>query len=765
MTDPAAIIAHCHENLGWSFTLLNGKRPMRPGWQSEQRLPLDDILEHLANGGNVGLRTGRVSKVVVIDLDPGATPPPLPETVEVATGRGRHLYYFYDAPLGNSNKAIKDRYGAHIDIRADGGQVVFPGSLHPETKQPYTFTRSPIDTILAPLPDWVTKPSVADTRKVGYAGTALKLEIEAVRRAANGERNNTLNTAAFSLGQLVGSGALSQSQVECELFAAAQEVGLGDIESRATIHSGMTSGMKHPRSAPLSRAPRVAGQEYVLCPGLHHTDQGEIIEQGVSSFATEVLSYLPEDLIYRRARIPGEIIGSPGKRKWIPLSTDRTRIMVDQNCTLRAWYKSREDDEQHLTFKYCIKDWGGIVLAASESHPGMRDIEYVTPYPIYFITDDGHWQLTPPGYQSGIYYDEPVDLLGIEPETDFETIHRTMFELVVDFPFLTNADRQNYYGLLLTPIIAPAVKGNRPLHIITAPIPRTGKSKLAEDVLGGILTGRKTPALQITGTDDERDKRITALLMQDETVVHLDNLPPKLDSPALASLLTASVYQSRLLGSSRIVSLPNNLVLVGTGNNVECSTEIAKRCVPIRLQPNTPNPERRVNFQYPNLWDHVSKSRRQILSCLLGMVQNWVEKNRPSGPSLGSIRLGGFESWSEAIGGILQVNGFHEWMENVNTWLQNSDSEGAEMTQFVNLWASKLGPHWVSGAQILECIKNTEVLERIFLSKSPNTALGKLLKNYDGAPVGDYVIYKRRTGTGFEYMLTINKKTSVGCVG
>lgn len=752
---PEAIISHCHENLGWSFTLLSGKRPVRPGWQKEPRLPLDDVLEHFANGGNVGLRTGSVSRVVVIDLDPGATIPDgaLPDTVEATTGRGRHLYYYHEQEIGNSAKAIRDRYGAHIDIRGDGGQVVFPGSIHPETKQPYIFTHSPLDTALAPLPDWVTKPitnsTKQDVKRTGYANIAVKLECDAVRKAPEGERNNTLNSAAFSLGQLVGSGALSQFQVECELFSAAQECGLGDIESRATIHSGMTAGISQPRSVPEPHTKR----EYVLVPGLHLTDQGEYIEQGVSTFSSEVLEALPEDLIYRRARIAGEIIGTPGRRKWFPLSDNRVRLMVDSNCTLRAWFKNRDDEQQYLTFKYCIKDWGGIVLAASESHPGIRDIEYVTPYPVYYVDADDTWCLSSPGYSDGIYYDEPVDLLNVQPERDWETIHRTLFELVVDFPFLSNADRQNYYGLLLTPIIGPAVKGNRPLHIITAPIPRTGKSKLAEDVLGGILTGRKTPALQLTGTDDERDKRITALLMQDETVVHLDNLPPKLDSPALASLLTASVYQSRLLGSSKIVSLPNNLVLVGTGNNVECSTEIAKRCIPIRLQPNTPNPERRMNFEHPNLWEHVSKSRRQILSCLLGMVENWIEKNRPKGPSLGAIRLGGFESWSESIGGILHVNGFHEWMGNVEQWLKNSDSDGAEMSQFVNLWSTKLGSHWVNGQQILECIRGTEIFEGIFTRKSPNRALGIILRNYLGAPIDNFKILRRVSQGINEYCL------------
>lgn len=734
-----ATITHCYENLGWAFTLLSGKKPIRPGWQSEPRLPLDDVLEHFVNGGNVGLRTGLVSRVVVVDIDgPAGT---YPDTVEVATGRGRHLYYYHDVPFKNHVKVAP-----HVDIRGDGGQVVFPGSKHPETGTEYVFTRSPFDTALSNFPADLFAPKPAAPGKPVSGRVLLKFSVRNVLTSVEGERNNALNKAAFACGQLIKSpqnptGDLDQFDVEARLFEAATQVGLGELESRATIHSGIRAGMASPRKG----AP-----EYVLCPGMHLTSAGEYIEQGVAAFTDQTISILPNDLIYRRARIPGEITGTPGRRKWNPLSVDRARIMVDDHTALKAWVKSRDDGEQKLVFRYCLKDWGGLVVAGAESHPAVRDIEYVTSFPVF----DKNWNLTPPGYQDGIYYDEPDDIEGIEPERDFETIHRTLYELIIDFPFMSNADRQNYIGLLLTPIVQPAVRGNRPLHIITAPIPRTGKSKLAEDVLGGVLKGQKTPALQITGTDDERDKRITALLLQDETVVHLDNLPPRLDSPALASLLTASVYQSRLLGSSKIISLPNNLTLVGTGNNLECSTEIAKRCVPIRLQPTAPNPERRVNFHFPNLWEHVRGSRRQILSCLLGMVENW----KANGRRRGSFRLGGFESWSEAVGGILHENGFSDWMKNTDEWLNAADSDSTEMEHFVDLWSEKLGSHWVSVSQILESIRGTEVLQQIFLSRNPSIALGKILKNYTGAPIGRYVIYKRRLGRNIEYNIAFNGK-------
>ncbi|MGB2824568.1 MAG: bifunctional DNA primase/polymerase, partial [Phycisphaerae bacterium] len=125
-------------DLGWSFTPLNGKRPKLKSWQDRPRETLEKALAWAARG-NVGLRTGRASGVVVIDVDPGAdiSELALPGTVTALTGRpgAFHLYYLCDEPLGNSSGKL----ATHVDVRADGGQVVFPGSVHPDTDALYAW--------------------------------------------------------------------------------------------------------------------------------------------------------------------------------------------------------------------------------------------------------------------------------------------------------------------------------------------------------------------------------------------------------------------------------------------------------------------------------------------------------------------------------------------------------------------------------------------------------------------------------------------------
>ena len=84
----------------------------------------------------------------------------------------------------------------------------------------------------------------------GYGQAALAGEVQRVRTAGDGTRNDTLNRAAFSLGQLVAGGELTEAEVRDELTDAARTAGLNDREISATLASGLSGGMATPRQAP-----------------------------------------------------------------------------------------------------------------------------------------------------------------------------------------------------------------------------------------------------------------------------------------------------------------------------------------------------------------------------------------------------------------------------------------------------------------------------------------------------------------------------------
>ena len=113
---------------------------------------------------NIGIVTGEISNLVVLDIDPkhGGDVSrerlerqfgPLPATVEAVTGgAGCHLYFTHPGGL------IRNRIGLAqgIDLRGDGGYIVAPPSIH-RSGGLYAWLagRSPDEIALAALPRWI----------------------------------------------------------------------------------------------------------------------------------------------------------------------------------------------------------------------------------------------------------------------------------------------------------------------------------------------------------------------------------------------------------------------------------------------------------------------------------------------------------------------------------------------------------------------------------------------------------------------------------
>ena len=151
---------------GWSVIPMQpqGKRPLVAWREFQQRragpAEIDRWFRRWPDA-NVGIVTGRISGLVVVDVDLRHGGPasvadaeaalgPLPPTVEVATGGGgRHLYYAH--PLVTVANRVAVRPG--IDLRGDGGCVVAPPSVHPSGRR-YTWVdgHGPDELALAPLP-------------------------------------------------------------------------------------------------------------------------------------------------------------------------------------------------------------------------------------------------------------------------------------------------------------------------------------------------------------------------------------------------------------------------------------------------------------------------------------------------------------------------------------------------------------------------------------------------------------------------------------
>jgi hypothetical protein len=80
---------------------------------------------------NVGIVTGKLSNVTVIDVDDPSLLKDVsfPETFTVETGRGKHFYYIYTESRNTVNVG-----GKKIDLRSEGGYVIAPPSRHSSGK-------------------------------------------------------------------------------------------------------------------------------------------------------------------------------------------------------------------------------------------------------------------------------------------------------------------------------------------------------------------------------------------------------------------------------------------------------------------------------------------------------------------------------------------------------------------------------------------------------------------------------------------------------
>jgi hypothetical protein len=201
--------------------------------------------------GLLAIRTGAVSGLAVVDIDPrngGALAPELmPPTRCVRTGSGGwHLYYCH--PGGQLAAKVRGHPG--VDLKADGGYVVAPPSVHPDTGRPYRWlgdrpvVEMPPPLLAAcrplaapPAPSPSATP-IGRGRGISSPAALLAAHLDAIARAPEGRRRTTLYGAARGVARMVAAGALTPADAWAALYAAGRAAGQTDRDTRAAITGG-----------------------------------------------------------------------------------------------------------------------------------------------------------------------------------------------------------------------------------------------------------------------------------------------------------------------------------------------------------------------------------------------------------------------------------------------------------------------------------------------------------------------------------------------
>lgn len=222
---------------------------------------------------NWAIATGTPSgNILVVDVDRIWEPPGdawtliandcggLPRTVTVMSGSGHSMHWYFLLPddVRVRNTAGKLAHG--IDTRCEGGYVICPPSIHPDTGTPYTWVLSPEEVPVAPIPARLLDLLLPKPRRLPPARArvadrsdevALRILDEECNRVANavpGMRNMTAFSASAAMGNLVAGGDLVLRVAAEALLEAALLSGLPNREAEAVVANGLEVGMTTPRT-------------------------------------------------------------------------------------------------------------------------------------------------------------------------------------------------------------------------------------------------------------------------------------------------------------------------------------------------------------------------------------------------------------------------------------------------------------------------------------------------------------------------------------
>lgn len=342
------------------------------------------------------------------------------------------------------------------------------------------------------------------------------------------------------------------------------------------------------------------------------------------------------------------------------------------------------------------------VLAAAlepKEWPNLRPLFGIVGAPV--LRPDGTL-LQEPGYDraTGLYLASKValDPVPAKPTARQVAAARTFLfgQFLGDFPWVSEADKANYIGVLATPVLRSYLRTLIPFTLVTATTPASGKTILAAGL--GMLYGQRV--LTWTHSDEELRKAITSVLADPVGTVIFDNLAEGtvIDSPVLARLITDRTWADRLLGKNSTAAFANDRVWAATGNNLRLGGDMRSRSVLIGLNPDMPRPEERTGFTIPGLdqWILSPANQRQVLWHLLVLIADWIAKG---GTRRKGVTMRQFTPWAEAVGGFLEHHEIGGFLANAGT-VRDIDDEEAAWTAFYSQWRKLHGDKWLTSNEV-----------------------------------------------------------------
>ncbi len=641
-------------NRGWSIIPLNYKSKIpnakllpNGSWQEYQyrRPKVEEAHKWFSNGvHNIAIITGKISKIVVIDLDDEkaiawAKANLDTNTLQVKTGRGLHLYYLY--PNNGSIKNTTKIFGLNIDIRGDGGYCVAPPSVH-ESGITYMWI-NPNATIKS-------FPSILLEQQTST--TIVGVTPDMLMGVEKGQRNNTLAKIA---GLCFGKGFSYDETVEyCLRWNMFNKPPLSEREVLKTVESIYKREL---RKRATQKAIEIKAKK-TSEPTLLQLSV-EIIQKNVAHFfkdsSEEFFATIKDGSYYKLnsktfKRLANQWIinelGRPVSAQTISDAIKNVEALQESKATKRSLSVRVATNEGSLY--YDLGDFQSVKI------------------------DKGKWniQQSPP-----IFYRFPHQLPQVEPDENatIDDIFK-LFELI-------NVTNEQHQILILTYLIYSFIP-NLPYPILILFGSQGSGKSTAQRVLKSIIDPSAVDLLTFKGFDD----LYTTLLHHH--FLPIDNLSTI--SPALADEFCristgGGITKRQLYTDNELVFYTYKRPLSLSGINlVSSQPDLLDRALIINLE--------RIHERLTEaeLQKRLNELKPKILASIFSILA--IIWNSLKNPPYGLLRMADFSSYGYNIAEVLGLGGYN-FLKAYNSNRQNATKEIIENEPLATLILEWLERH------------------------------------------------------------------------
>jgi hypothetical protein len=706
--------AKAYRARGWSPIPIphRDKNPGYKGWE-QTRLKEEELPAHFDGAPqNIGILLGEPSGWLVdVDLDHRRcvelADKFLPATPAVFGRPGKlrsHREYRVSAPLVTKKYKSKSS-GMLVELRSTGLQTVFPPSTHKETGEPITWETDGAEPALVE-PDVLLAAveRLANTVRVELGErTAPKAPKSQAPKPAAGiaAKAKSTGTVAACVDAMLRMNMEDHSDGSGRLFAAACRVvehDLSDLDGIAAIReygsrkpfprewtdpqilARVRDAEKKTQRGVIRRAPSSEGKPNILID----TDEHRVVCETISALTADDDTYQRGNVLVRvlRDSQPEDGITRCGGSSMI--SSLPAACLRERMTKFASFSKMVRQGDVIVEVPAHPTAWLVGAVDARGDWPGIRHLAGISDVPIF--RSDGTLCQTP-GYDSktGVLY-EPSGEFPPVPDgvniDDADAAATALMEVVCDFKFENDDHRAAWLAGLLSPLARFAFEGPTPLFLIDANIRGAGKGLLAQTI-GQIVLGREMPVSSYTHDSDEMRKKITAIALAGDRMVHLDNLEGNFGNDTLDRALTTTRWKDRILGKSEQVDLPLIPVWYGTGNNVSVAADTTRRIIHIRLDVLEEHPEERTDFKHPDLIGWVREHRARLLTHALTILVAYCNSGRPTQYL---TPFGSFEGWSRLVREAVVWAGLPDPCRTRTRLVELADTTVGGLAQLIQAW-------------------------------------------------------------------------------